>query len=364
MSDLSRCDDLQSQLATDLNRSVTAPLSTQVEGPFCTPLLDSALLRVSGADWRRFLQGQLTCNIDEASPGQALAGAYCTPKGRMVANFTLICAADDSSAWLRLPVDQAAALRDALQKYAVFFKVALELETGWCGIGIQLGASILPDAGAASFAGEAGSHGVGTLPPPWAALQPGARLGCGQSQQARLIQLDDHGQRFELWVPSGEFTSSWDQLQRTLPPAIPDSWQLLDIRAGLGQVVAATRELFLPQMLNLELLGAVSFRKGCYTGQEVVARLHYRGKSKRRMHRIEGPMTDRAALPAPGASVHNDRGQAQGEIVTAVAVDADRFEALAVLAENQLEGALTVGGDQPVRLLSLPYAITSDSENQ
>lgn len=324
-------------LAAQLQQSITAGPGTQVQAPMVTPLAESGLLRVSGAKWREFLQGQLTCNVLDVTAEQAVAGASCTAKGRMLANFLLLTDPTAESAWLRLPAEQIEPLRNALGKYAVFSRVTLEPEPDWVGIGI-----LCDDP--ASLA-------------PWAQPLPGTALGCAHGEESILVRLDPEGRRFELWLPEARAHSAWEQLRQQLPAASPESWCLLDIRAGYGQVRGGTRELFLPQMLNLDLLGAVSFRKGCYTGQEVVARLHYRGKSKRRMHRLAGS----GEAPAPGDAIHNEAGQNRGEIVEAVTVDAEGFEALAVLTEGKLDDPLCLANNGvALRLLSLPYAITTE----
>ncbi|MCQ3971415.1 CAF17-like 4Fe-4S cluster assembly/insertion protein YgfZ, partial [Klebsiella pneumoniae] len=107
-------------------------------------------------------------------------------------------------------------------------------------------------------------------------------------------------------------------------------WLLDQVRAGIGQVFGSTRELFIPQMINLQALGGVSFKKGCYTGQEIVARMQYLGKLKRRLQRllIEGRQDE---LPAPGVEIFSPvHGSSVGEVVLA-ASDTDRIELLAVL---------------------------------
>lgn len=330
-----------STLAAELYQTVTTSLTDQLAQSLMTPLADDCLLRVSGDQWRSFLQGQLTCDVSKADPSQALAGAFCTPKGRMIANLVLICAADDSHAWLRVPRDVAPLLRDTLQKYAVFSKVELTLEEELCGLGIQL----LPQS---------------RQPEPLTAAQAGSQLSCWHTPDTLIVQRDEAGCRFEIWCSATQASTLWATLRDELLPAVPASWQLLDIRAGLGQVVAATSELFLPQMLNLDLLDAVSFRKGCYTGQEVVARLHYRGKSKRRMHRIAGQLSTDSSPPQPGQRLLDQQGRSQGEVVMAVATEPARFEGLAVLAESHLEESLfLLEGGPAVELLPLPYAITT-----
>ena len=142
-------------------------------------------------------------------------------------------------------------------------------------------------------------------------------------------------------------------------------WLLDQVRAGIGQVFGSTRELFIPQMINLQALGGVSFKKGCYTGQEIVARMQYLGKLKRRLQHlaVEG---DPGELPAPGVElfspVHNS---SVGEVVLA-ATSADGIELLAVVQEDAAaDGRLYLGSPDglPLSLLELPYSLNPDQGN-
>lgn len=321
-------------LAAELANHANGPLEEQLQQSLVTPLADWALLQIEGPDCRKFLQGQLTCNLEELTAEQALAGAYCTPKGRMLANF-LVIGDGAQRCWLRLPADLLETTQTALAKYAVFSKVKL---TPLNDLGIGLAG---PDA----------AQTIASLLPG----DTGQALHCRHNEDCFAIQLDDAGQRFELWLSEDRATSIWERLRQHINAANPTAWTLLNIRAGLGQVCAATSEQFLPQMLNLDMLGALSFRKGCYTGQEVVARLHYRGKAKRRMHRLQGD----GAAPAAGTNLQNEAGQNRAEVVNAVDLGDGQFEALVVLGEAGLDEALFCpGSETPIRLLPLPYAIT------
>lgn len=327
-------DSSWTALAAELVNHASDLLEEQLQQSLATPLADWALLQIEGPDCRKFLQGQLTCNLEELSAEQALAGAYCTPKGRMLANF-LVIGDGTQRCWLRLPANLLETTQTALAKYAVFSKVKLT-PLNYLGIGL---------------AGPDAARAIANLLPG----DPVRALHCRHNEDRFAIQLDDAGQRFELWLTEERATSVWEQLRQQINAASPAAWALLDIRAGLGQVCAATSEQYLPQMLNLDVLGALSFRKGCYTGQEVVARLHYRGKAKRRMYRLEGD----GAAPAAGTSLQNGAGQNRAEVVNAVDLGNGRFEALAVLGDAGLDEALFCpGSETPVRLLPLPYAIT------
>ena len=134
------------------------------------------------------------------------------------------------------------------------------------------------------------------------------------------------------------------------------------MRAGVGQVFGATRELFIPQMINLQAVGGVSFKKGCYTGQEIVARMQYLGRLKRRLQRLK---LDGGELPEPGCELFSPvHSTSVGEVVLAARAE-DGVELLAVLQDDAAaDGNVRLGDDQPLRLLDLPYVLDSDREIQ
>ena len=145
--------------------------------------------------------------------------------------------------------------------------------------------------------------------------------------------------------------------QYTCEEGHSDQADLIRLRAGIADVVAETSEMFIPQMLNLDALGYISFKKGCYTGQEIVARAHYRGAVKRRMYHLK--LTTQA-VPLAGDEIKNNEGQSIGNIASAMAIDSDNIEALAVLSDKHSDCEGLQIGDQPlldVSYLPLPYEI-------
>ena len=161
---------------------------------------------------------------------------------------------------------------------------------------------------------------------------------------------------FECWILSSQLGALWPDLSANLEILGSRSWELLTIREGLGEVTVETQEMFIPQMLNYQITGAVNFTKGCYTGQEVVARMEYRGKLKRPMYRIK---TASGAL-LPGDELYNPTGeQSIGNIVNSVPLDDCHSEALAVITSKDVEmGCVVVGKEKAVvEILSLPYEL-------
>ncbi|EWC39271.1 folate-binding protein [Pseudomonas stutzeri] len=306
---------------------------------FCV-LSHEGVLAVRGPDACKFLQGQLTCNLNYLGGESSSLGARCTPKGRMQSSFRILQDGDDYL--LAMAGDLLQAQQADLSKYAVFSKSRLSDESAeWYRFGLAGGDGPLASMG---------------LDLPQSADSVARSNG--------LIAIRLHDGRAELWAPKAEAEQVRAQLEAQLDEAPINRWLLDQIRAGVGQVFASTRELFIPQMINLQALGGVSFKKGCYTGQEIVARMQYLGKLKRRLQRLSadaGPDD----LPAPGVELFSPvHGSSVGEVVLA-ANDANGFELLAVLQEDAAaDGRLFLGSPDglPLALLDLPYGLNPDQE--
>ncbi|KRW59434.1 CAF17-like 4Fe-4S cluster assembly/insertion protein YgfZ [Pseudomonas sp. TTU2014-080ASC] len=306
---------------------------------FC-PLTHEGVLAVRGPDAGKFLQGQITCNIDYLSASQSSLGARCTPKGRMLSSFRIVRQSDGYL--LALASELVESQLADLKKYAVFSKVTLsDASAEWVRFGIAAADALLAELGL-------------PLAPETDAVV----------QQADLLAVRLPGGRAELWVSAEQADSVLARLRANLEEVPLNQWLLAQIRAGIGQVTGNTRELFIPQMINLQAVGGVSFKKGCYTGQEIVARMQYLGKLKRRLQRLEMSATE---LPQPGAElfspVHNS---SVGEVVLAANSESG-IELLAVLQEDAVQdGRITLNSTEghPVKLLDLPYTLDSDREIQ
>lgn len=228
-----------------------------------------ALLHISGPDTLDFLQGQTTCDTRTVDSGHAVPGAYCTPQGRMVCDF-LLGQIGAEHFGLRLRADTLEAAAATFGKYIVFSKA--ELDPG------------RQDWQVVACWGDNAADIFRALELPL----PGARYQATSGDGFVLIQLDQEGQQFEAWLDVDRHAGRLHALEEAMTAATENDWEALQIRAGNGRIEGPTVEEFLPQMLNYDLTGHVSFNKGCYTGQEIVARLHYRGKAKRRLYLATG----------------------------------------------------------------------------
>jgi folate-binding protein YgfZ len=322
---------------------------------FCV-LSHEGVVAVRGSDASKFLQGQLTCNLNYLDQDHAGLGARCTQKGRMQSSFRILLQGD--GCLLAMVSELIEPQLADLKKYAVFSKSKLTDESAaWVRFGLQqlpLGEGAARDA-----ASDPGQAVLGELDLNLAeATHSVARAG-------ELIAVRVSADRAELWAPADQAPALQTKLAAHLPQAPLNDWLLGQVRAGIGQVMAQTRELFIPQMLNLQAVGGVSFKKGCYTGQEIVARMQYLGKLKRRLYRVA--LTAADALPEPGtplfAPSHNS---AIGEVVLA-AQAGTTAELLAVLQADAVEGGEIHVGDANgplLSLLTLPYELDRDREIQ
>jgi folate-binding protein YgfZ len=229
-------------------------------GAIVSPLSQFDLLRFHGADAKAFLQGQLTCDLDGVTSEQAQFGGYCNPKGRLIANFLLLASA--SGYLMQVPADIASDLANRLRRYVLRSRVSIEHEhgSGMLGMAGPQAEALLEDMKAA---------------PPPRLMAVRVR---GDISVTRLP-----GDQFVLTAPSENMSALWEALAERAVPAGGQCWAWLQIEAGVPWITPATREQFLPQMIALDDIGGVSFDKGCFPGQEIVARTRYLGEVKRKL---------------------------------------------------------------------------------
>ncbi|MFQ6347048.1 YgfZ/GcvT domain-containing protein [Pseudomonas sp. R11F] len=310
------------------------------DSAFFCPLSHEGVLAVRGADAAKFLQGQLTCNLNYLSDTQASLGARCTQKGRMQSSFRILLQGD--GVLLAMATELLEPQLADLKKYAVFSKSKLTDESAaWARFGLADADQALASLG----------------------LQlPDATDSVVRTDSLIAIRVSPG--RAELWAPAEQAEALHAQLNAQLKEAGLNDWLLGQIRAGIGQVMPQTRELFIPQMLNLQAVGGVSFKKGCYTGQEIVARMQYLGKLKRRLYRLS---LNAVELPEPGTPLFSpSHNSSIGEVVIAAKADSS-VELLAVLqAEAADSGDVHLGTlEGPgLQLLDLPYPLDRDKEIQ
>ncbi|MDX1812201.1 MAG: folate-binding protein [Gammaproteobacteria bacterium] len=294
-------------------------------------LNEFSLIKITGEDARAFLQGQFSNDVNALQSGQCQLNSYNSPKGRMYACFYLLNV--DDTFYMIVPGDIVEMLLKRLRMFVMRSKVTLE--------------DISESNPLYGFSGEA-------------LLKQLAQKTALPAEAMHVEQSDNHTIALLNNDRAIGFGQDMDDIATSLDATTADNkhWRRLDIHAGIPNIFASSQEEFVAQMVNLPLVGGVSFTKGCYPGQEVVARMHYLGKLKKRMYRV---LIDSAELPKPADNVYeqdSDNDQSVGQIVDAQLNEAGTIDALAVLQIKSAEehklclGSKTGPG---LSLRSLPY---------
>jgi tRNA-modifying protein YgfZ len=289
------------------------------------PLPDWGVIRAQGADAATFLQGQLTADVAGLKPGQATLAGYCSAKGRLLASFVVWRPAADEFL-LACSADLLAPTLKRLSMYVLRAKCKLSDAT-----------PELPLWGAVAPAGDAAAA--------WTAAA---------ANGAHAVRLPDAGGQAR-WLVAGPLDA---------PLLDAAAWRQLEVQSGVVRIVAATVDQFVPQMVNLELVGGVNFKKGCYPGQEVVARSQYRGTLKRRAVLLASPVAF-----TEGQEVFHDADPAQPAGLVALAAPASGeqphlalVEVKRALAEGPGSFRLGAADGPPLAPQPLPYALPTDAE--
>lgn len=287
------------------------------------PLTELGVLTVSGADAAQFLQGQLTCNIKELTEQNSFFAGFCNAKGRVIS--TLLILKKNELFLLILPRVLLEKVKNKLKMYVLRSKVQIQdssdeifLSGLRCSDDIATQLS-LPETNFSRY------HHLLKLP------------------NAHYLLIADAAETIVLWS---------ELMQQGFQAGNSQDWQALDIEGGLAWLDETSSEEYIPQMLNLDKIGGISFTKGCYTGQEVVARTHYLGKAKRELFLAES-----AADMAFGDdnSVMDETGQNVGQILT-VFREPDGYKILLVLQTSAVEATeLRLNNPKQDKISLIPF---------
>lgn len=292
------------------------------EGETClVALTDYSIISVSGPDAHKFLQGQLSCDLAAVDLAGHLPGAHCNIKGHIHSLFQVIKAGDDCY-WLRTRSDMAEAGLALLKKYIIFSKADAMLQPDLLGIGL-----VGPDSSALAQATSAEGH----------------------------IAIVHTERLAEIWLPAEQLAATLEQLQ--VPLGCRNDWEFEAVSAAIPELFPATREAFIPQMVNLQVFKGVSFNKGCYTGQEIVTRLQHRGQLKRPMYLAR---VAAAQMPQPGDNLAGQDRDSIGVVVRSARAPSGDYLLLAVLSKAEAEAApvrLNDATGPQLELLQLPYTL-------
>ena len=304
---------------------------------FCD-LSHTGLISVTGADMESFLQGQITADLRDVMGGRSRLAAHCTHKGRMLSLFRLF--RHGGAVYLSLPRKMVEITLKRLRMYLLRADAGLE-DAGDALVRLGL---VGPDAQALLH------QALGVVP---------SRVDDGVTRGDILVirvPAPQGRRRYEIHGEWESMKSLWNTLNAQAAPGGAEVWSLCETLSGVPVIEPETVEAFVPQMMNLGLLGGISFDKGCYTGQEVVARMQYRGELKRRMVLLRGTARD----VRPGTEIFpSGTSSPVGKVVRAASHPDGDTALLAVIRVAEENRALRLGGpDGPALTLSeLPYSL-------
>ncbi len=308
------------------------------ESDVIVDLSSLSLIRARGPEAKTFLNGQLTNELDSLDANRSRLAAWCSAKGRMLAVFRIFPRGGDY--YLQLPVSLRDDVLKRLRMFVLRAKVTLQsadADLVRFGLVGPSAAFMLHDA---------------------AGFLPEGSDACLTSGALTLLRLPGLQPRFEIVAPVEDARTLWEKLRRDAVPTGSGAWAWHDIMVGLPTVLPATSEAFVPQMANLELISGVNFSKGCYPGQEIVARMQYLGRLKQRMVRAHVA----AEAPAPGTPIFapDMPGQSAGTVVDAQPSPEEGSDLLAVIQISSVQtGELHLGSETGPRLeiQPLPYSL-------
>jgi len=299
------------------------------------------LLQIAGADATTFLQGQVTNDVSQLNGSNSHYAGYCTAKGRLLALFLVFAHHDHLHLQLNGALMESVMKR--LKMYVLRSKVSIN----------DVSDSIIR-------LGLAGKHSTEALQQLFTSVPQQAHELISH-ENATLLRLPNtmanSTPRYEIFTTPEHAPAIWLQLKQGAVPAGAASWEWLEIQAGIPDIEPATQEAFVPQMVNLDALGGINFKKGCYTGQEIVARTHYLGKVKRRTQLAHIATSE---APKPGDDIFSaDGNEPVGKLVRVAIAPQGGFDMLAEIRLESLAAGRVRWNNSELEISELPYSLTS-----
>lgn len=312
--------NIENELKCTLNKNIICDLS------------HLGLFEISGDDAVTFLQGQVTNDVKLLNGSNSHYSGYCSPKGRLLALFFAFM--HNQKLHLQLNNKLLEPIAKRLKMYVMRSKVNLNnVSDSIVKIGLN-------------------GNEVPTLLTPFFKQIPEHAYESFSTENATLIRLAGNKPRFEIICDTDQAKVIWQLLKAQCKPVGRACWEWLEIQAGIPDIYMQTQEEFVPQMVNLDLLDAINFKKGCYTGQEIVARTHYLGKVKRRTHLAH---LNTSTPPQAGNDVLNANNEVVGKIVRSAPAPNGGYDFLAEIRLESVETSdLSVNGIK-VEIQQLPY---------
>lgn len=316
---------------------VSSPSFIQV-----TDRSETVVVRISGEDAQTFLQSQMCNDQNKVTPALGQLSGYCSPKGRLLALPTVVAADADNEFYWLLPEDVVESVVKRLKMFVLRAQVSIEVAQDWVVMGVVAPTTKVPE-NAQNWLGSDTASAMSS----WTVNEhPVVKLHSATDQT-----------RTTLFGPADAVATSLKQLIDLLDAsetpwqwANKEAWALSDILAGVPSVVARNQDAFVPQMMNMEQVDGLSFKKGCYPGQEIVARMQYLGKLKRHMIRLS---SSSSAACFPGDTLTAGEDTNAGVVVTSVVTD-EGMTCLAVV-KTSVDAAEFVWDESPMQVEALPY---------
>ena len=335
----------QQFLTQQTNLNDLSDLETLRTG-FVAPLANMGLLACSGPDAVSLLHRLLTNDVERMQANQARLNGLCTAQGRLLASFLTF--RSENRILLQLPTEILETIQKRLQMYVLRDKVEIadaSNEYALLSIGGSKAATMLTD---------------------WFPELPAEPYAVVANDAGTLIRLTDAfgSARYQWLLPPAILGTIWPSLTANLTAQSDAAWRLADIDAGIPTILTATQEQFVPQMVNLDLVGGVSFKKGCFIGQEVVARTRYLGKTPRRMlaASIEAPLGQvQAGMDVFSSSTPD---QPCGKIVNAGQSNSNTVACLVSIRLDAVETGtihLDSANGPELQFTPLPYALSTEN---
>lgn len=292
------------------------------------------LLQLQGADAVTFLQGQVTNDVKQLTGTTAHYTGYCTPKGRLLAVF--LAFAHQDHIHLQMPRALIESITRRLKMYILRSKVEITDITESI-IKIGLSGTGAPELLTKHFSQlPENDYELVTL------------------ENGSLLKLPGNQPRFEIFTDIAHAPIIWRALSQQAKVVKADIWEWLEIQAGIPDVVTETQEEFVPQMLNLDRIGGINFKKGCYTGQEIVARTHYLGTIKRRTHLAH---INTSTRPDAGSNITSEAGDVIGKMVRCAPAPNGGYDVLAEVRIESIESDPVYINDAALMMKHLPYSL-------
>ncbi len=311
-----------------------AEIQATQSGSVICDLSHLGLLQIQGEDAITFLQGQVTNDVKQLNGHLAHYTAYCSPKGRMLALF--LAFAHHDHLHLQLPKELVASIAKRLKMYVMRSKVEItDVSESIIKIGIS------------------GQNAAELLKPHFS-IVPKTDYQLVSLENGAVLKLPGTLPRYEIFTDINSAKLIWNDLCLDTVKVGAPCWDWLEIQAGIPEVSLNTQEQFVPQMLNLDLLDAINFKKGCYTGQEIVARTHYLGTVKRRTYLAQ---INTKVQPKAGDDVLNDTGEVVGKVVRSAITSMDRYDLLVEIRLESVESGKVFVEGNALAIKPLPYAV-------